>query len=88
MTTTESNGTVKGWRVSNSTERGTALGPTFPGPNNAPDTGGCYTCRFAANRFGRPFCDVHKIVPSLPKDGCAGRERETGSDDEPFWRTS
>jgi hypothetical protein len=53
--------------------------------HSLPDTGGCYTCRFAVERFGRPFCEVHKIVPSRPLEGCAGREREVGCDDEEFW---
>ena len=52
---------------------------------STPKDGGCFTCRFASDRFGRPFCEVHRIVPSLPKDGCGAREREPGSDDEQFW---
>lgn len=52
---------------------------------NPEDTGGCYTCRHGSLE-PRPFCEKHRIVPSLPENGCAGREREVGSDDEPFWR--
>jgi hypothetical protein len=50
------------------------------------DNGGCYVCHFLGERFGRPFCDLHRIVPSLPKDGCPSRQRAPGSDDEQFWK--
>lgn len=63
----------------------TALHPGWPN-HESPNHGGCHTCRFVGERFGRPFCDLHGIASSLPASGCASREREPGSDDAEFWR--